>query len=50
MLENFTAQSGAFAEIMAIRDGKPLANDALQVTGQDNLVNPPFKVGQTATA
>ena len=50
MLENFTEQSGAFAELMAIRDGKPLANDEVQVTGQDNLFNTPFKVGETAAA
>lgn len=50
MLDNFTQQSGAFAELMAIREGNPLEKDEVQVTGQDNLFNTPFKVGETAAA
>ncbi|KEA52993.1 acyl-CoA transferase [Mangrovibacter sp. MFB070] len=50
MLNNFTSDSGAFAELMAIRGGKALPEEEVTVTHGDPLFQTPFKVGETAAA
>lgn len=39
--------SGAFAELMAIRAGRPLATGEVTITGQDPLYRSPFRIGET---
>lgn len=40
-------QSNAFAELMAIRAGRPLAADEVTITGSDPHFRTPFRIGET---
>lgn len=50
MHNNFTNDSSAFAELMAIRGGKALDKDEVTVTHGAPVFQTPFKVGETAAA
>lgn len=40
-------RTGAFAELMSIRNGTPIIADEIKITGQDPLFFSPFRIGET---
>lgn len=44
------SRSGAFAELMSIREGRPLDSNEVAITGSDPFYRTPFRVGETLAA
>lgn len=48
MHEHYPGKTGAFAELMAIRNGSAITNDEVSISGADPFFASPFRIGETA--